>query len=196
MLRSQAWNLAKTWMKETPKNPTLTCPVRTQWRGISLAQGALCPQVPHPLLQRHQMDWEGRGARVPADAGGGQDSRVKRHGCSPVRVPAVSQATATAGCGSLGCPCSPMAFTSAKPQLPQRQSCMWCRYQFGHSLSPWLPFCCLHHHPSLLSCWLSPEPLARCCAHNQKTSRLLQCVVLGSWLFLFPGSVLVIQKRD
>lgn len=33
-------------MKGTPKNPTLTCPVRTQWRGISLAQGALSPQVP------------------------------------------------------------------------------------------------------------------------------------------------------
>lgn len=78
MLRSQAWNLAKTWMKEIPKNPTLTCPVRTQWRGIwSLAQGALCPWVPHPPLQGHQKDWGGRGARVPADACGGQDSRVK-----------------------------------------------------------------------------------------------------------------------
>ena len=44
---SQARNLAKTHarMKGTPKNPTLTCPMRTQWRGISLAQGALCPQV-------------------------------------------------------------------------------------------------------------------------------------------------------
>ena len=125
MLRSQAGNLAKTWMKETPKNPTLTCPVRTQWRGIwSLAQGTLCPWVPHPPLQGHQKDCEGRGARVPADACGGQDSRVKRHGCSSVRVPAVSQGTTTAGCGSLGCPCSPMAFTSAKPQLPQRQSCV------------------------------------------------------------------------
>lgn len=139
------------------------------------------PPGSHPLLKGHKKDWEGRGA----DAGGGQDSRVKRHGCSFVRVPAVSQGTATI--------VAALAVLAAlwHSHLPS-PNCLKGSVVRGTDTNSVIRFLPVYitiqaYFPPNLEDRLSPEPLARCCAHNQKTSWLLQCVVLGPQLFLLPG---------
>lgn len=153
----------------------------------------------HPPLQGHKKDWEGRGARVPADAGGGQDSRVERHGGSSVRVPAVSQGTATvvaalAVLAALWHSHLPSPNCHKGSGVRGTDTNSVTRFLPGFHFAVYIPI--QSYFPPNPQGWLSPEPLAPCCAHNQKTSWLLQCVVLGPQLFLLPGSVLVIQKRD